>query len=184
MTKPNDDHREELLNLEPSDPRLRDRHQKAIADHLEKFRPGFGTIRYAAVGLAGLVGALVCGSLSLTEPASTPMPIRALLALFALIGLGWSVFAGWGLARRRGDYAAERALAAKMAFGFTLAAVMGLSFASSLTGKDAQGAPLIATGLGLLVLASVLLTNARIEQAELAIREQILRLEARLLDRN
>lgn len=40
--------------------------------------------------------------------------------------------------------------------------------------------PLIATGLALLSLGAVLLLSARIEQAELSIREQILRLECHM----
>lgn len=181
MIERNDDFKE-LLNLDASDPALRERHRKALAARLGDLPPTFGKTRYAAVGLAGLVAALVCGSLSLTEPATTPGATRALLALFALIGLGWTLFAGWGLARRRGGYAAERALAAKMAFGFTLAAITGVSLASAVSGKEAAAAPLLAVGLSLLILAAVLMTNARIDEAELAIRERILRLELRLLD--
>lgn len=184
MIERNDDDLKDLLDLDSSDPALRERHRKALAARLGDLPPAFGKTRHAAVGLAGLVAALVCGSLSLTEPATIPGATRGLLALFALIGLGWTLFAGWALAKRRGDYAAERALAAKMAFGFTLAAIAGVSFAAALTGKEAAAAPLLAVGLALLILAAVLMTNARIDQAELAIRERILRLELRLLDRS
>ncbi len=173
----------ELLDLDAQNPGFRARYQKDLGTHLGNTLPKFRKTRYVVVGLAGLIGCLVCGSLSLTEPASTPNAVRGLLALFAIFGLGWTLFAGWALARGRGGYAAERALAAKMAFGFTLASVMALSLVSSLSGKETAGMPLVATGLALLILASVLLTNARIDQAELAIREQILRLECRLLDR-
>ena len=133
------------------------------------------------VGLAGLVGCLVCGSLAITEPASLPAAVRGLLALLAFFGLGWSLLAARVLARGRGDLINHRTLAARMAFGFTLAAVVALSVVSSLSGRPAVGMPLVATALALLILAAVLLIDVRIERSESMVREQILRVERRLV---
>jgi hypothetical protein len=170
-----------LLNdLEPADPALRERYTSILDGGMAELRPDVGKARYIAVGLAGLVGCLVCGSLALTEPDSTPRAIRWLMTLFTFFGLGWTILAAWALARGRGGFATERLVASRTAFGFTLAAVMAISLASTLLGKETASAPLLTTGVALLILASVLLVGARIEGAELSIREQILRLECRI----
>jgi hypothetical protein len=170
-----------LLNdLEPTDPEIRARYRSILDAGLAEFHPGGGKARYITVGIAGLVGTLVCASLALTEPGSTPLAVRGLLTLFAFFGLGWTILSAWALTRRRGGFATERLVASRMAFWFTFAAVVGLSLASSLLGRELAATPVIATGLALMILASVLLINARTEIAELAIREQILRLECRI----
>ncbi|MDR3617884.1 MAG: hypothetical protein P4L85_00930 [Paludisphaera borealis] len=172
---------DKLLNdLEPTDPALQARYRSILDAGLADLKPGGGKARYIAIGLAGLIGCVVCGSLGLTEPESTPRAVRWLLILFAFFGLGWTLLAGWMLARGRGNFAAERLIAARMAFGFTLVAVTALSLTSSLLGKESASMPLVATGLALLILGAVLLIGARIEQAEQTIREQILRLECRI----
>jgi hypothetical protein len=171
---------DKLLNdLEPTDPALRARYREAVDAGLAEMRSGRGKARYVAIGLAGLIGCVVCGSLGLTEPESTPRAVRGLLILFAFFGLGWTLLAGWALARGRGNFAVERQAAARMAFGFTLAAVLALALVSSLLGKESESTPLIMTGLALLTLAAVVATAARIEQAEQSIRDQVLRLECR-----
>jgi len=171
---------DKLLNdLEPTDPALRARYGAILDAGLADLKPGGGQARYIAIGLAGLIGCVVCGSLGLTEPESTPRAVRGLLILFAFFGLGWMMLAAWMLARGRGNFAADRLVTARMAFGFTLVAVLALSLTSSLLGKESASMPLVATGLALLILGAVLLITARIEQVEQTIREQILRLECR-----
>jgi hypothetical protein len=142
-------------------------------------RPGPDT---QAVGLAGLAGCLVCGSLAITEPATLRVEVRGLLVLFAFFGLGWTLLAARVLARGQGNFIAHRTMAARMAFGFTLASVVALSLASSLSARSAVGMPMVATGLALLILAAVHLIDARIERSESLLREQILRVESRLTE--
>ncbi len=144
--------------------------------------PGSRSIQLMAIGVAGLIGCLVCGSLALTEPSTTPGAVRSLLALFASFGLGWTLLATWLLSRGRGNFFQQRTLAAQMAFGFTLAAVVALSLAAFSLGKEEAGTPMLATGLALLILAAVIVIDVRIERAELTIREQILRVETRLVE--
>lgn len=169
-----------LLNeLDPTDPGLPDGTNAIRVARLPAPEPG-GKLRYILVGLAGLVGSVVCGSLGLTEPETTPRAVRGLLILFAFFGLGWTLLAAWVLARGRGNFAFERLVAARMAFGFTLVAVLALALSSSLLSRESQGGPMLATGLALLTLGAVVLIGARIEQAELSIREQVLRLECRI----
>ncbi len=180
MNEKNDHLSERLIDLDPHDPGLRKRYGSTLHSHLDRHLTMPRRAHYVAVGLAGLVGSLVCGSLAITEPASLPMRVRMLLALFAFFGLSWTVLAAWALARGRGDFIARRTMAARMAFGFTLISVIALSLVSFLSGKAAVGMPMVLTALALLILAAVLLIDARIERAESTIREQILRVESRL----
>ncbi len=180
MNEPSDRLVERLIDLDPQDPGLRERYGSSLHSHLDRRLTVPYRARYVVVGLAGLIGSLVCGSLAITEPASLPAGVRMLLALFAFFGLSWTLLAAWALARGRGDFIAERTMAARMAFGFTLISVIALSLVSFLSGKAVVGMPMVTTGLAMLILAAVLLIDARIERSESVIREQLLRVESRL----
>jgi hypothetical protein len=182
MTDRDDSLGERLLNFDPQDPAIRERYGAALHATFDRHLSGPRRVQYGAVGLAGLIGCLVCGSLAITEPATTPAAVKGLLALFAFFGLGWAILGSWILARGGGNLVAHRTLAARMAFGFTLSSVIALALVTFLLGRGAVGLPILATGLALLILAAVLLTDVRIERSELTIREQILRLECRLID--
>ncbi|AMV36679.1 hypothetical protein [Planctomyces sp. SH-PL62] len=170
-----------FLDSEPIDPALRERYQAILEARLGSNWPLGRKTRYVLIAAAGLIGFLVAGSLSLTEPDATPRAVRGLLGLFALFGLGWATFAGWALARRRGGIASERRAASRIALGFTLAALVGIGLTAIALGKEAAAAPMLVVGLGFLVLAAVGSVQARIEEAELAVREQLLRLESRII---
>lgn len=174
--------RERLLEFDPQDPKIRQRYGAALDAAFDRHLSGPRRAQFGALGLAGLIGCLVCGSLAITEPATMPAAVRGLLALLAFFGLGWTLLAGWVLARGRGSLIPERTVAARMAFGFTLTTVIALSLVTFLSGRGAVGMPMLTTGLALLVLAAVLLIDVRIERSELSIREQLLRLECRVVD--
>ena len=177
-----DRHLRGFLDFDTQDPAIRDRHQALLEAKLGSAWPLGKKANYAALAVVGLLGFLAAGSLSLTEPPSTPAATRGLLALLSFIGLGWAVFATWALARFRGGFAGERLEASRMALGCCLVALLGLASASAALKKEASAGPLLATGLAFLVVAAVGATNARIEESDLAIREQILRLEARIVE--
>ena len=182
MTEPNDAMGERLLGFDSPDPAIHQRYGAELHSQLETHLSKSRRVQFVAVGVTGLIGSLVCGSLAITEPATTPVAVRSLLALFASFGLGWTLLATWVLARGGGNFILQRTLAARMAFGFTLTAVVALSLVTFSLGREAAGLPMLATGLALLILAAVLLTDVRIERAELTIREQILRVESRLVE--
>lgn len=163
-----------------SDPALRERYGAALRAHLDEHLSGAGRGRYVAVGVAGLIGALACGSLAITEPAGLSPQVRGALALLAFVGLAWTLFAAWAVARSRGDYVDQRMLAVRLGFGLTLVTVIALAAISSTTGHPSSGMPLVAAGMAMLILAAVLLIDGRIERSELAIREHLLRIESRL----
>jgi hypothetical protein len=167
-------------DFDAMDPALRRRYQEVLEARLGPAWPVGRKARHLVLGAAGLAGFLAAGSLSLTEPTSTPAPTRALLGMFALLSLGWSVFAMRGLARLAGDYASERLLAARIAVGFALAALVGLGLASAALQKGPAALPMLLAALGFVVVAAAGSIHARIDQAELSRREQLLRLEARL----
>ncbi len=169
-----------FADFDAMDPTLRRRHQEILEAKLGPNWPLGRTGRPLAVGAIGLAGFLAAGSLSLTEPATTPAPTRALLGMLALFSLGWTVFALRGLARRTGDFASERVLASQIAVGFALAALVGLALTAGVLQKGPAAQPMLITALGFVVVAATGSVQARIDQAELSQREQSLRVEAML----
>lgn len=162
------------------DPKLRREYQERLDARLGATWPLGRKGRYRLLGAVGFVGFLVAGSLSLTEPATTPMPTRALLGLLALVSLGWSAFAMRSLARRTGDFADERLLASRIAVVFSLAALLALGLAASALQREAAAQPMLIATLGLVVVAACGSIGARVDRAELSLREQLLRLEVRV----
>jgi hypothetical protein len=169
------------IDAEMDNPELRDRYQAAVQSHLDDYLARTRKARYVLVGLAGLVGALVCGSLAMTEPDSLPRGVRLLLYLFASFGLAWTAFAGWVLTRGQGEFQAQRAVAARMAVGFTLASVFALAGVSSMSGRPVAGLPLMLVGMAMLIFAAVRYIGGEIDRSESITREHLLRIESRLV---
>ncbi len=182
MTNRNDAPTDSLIETDPRDPRLRERYEAGVRSELERHLSARLRLRYIVVGLAGLAGTLVCGSLAMTEPDSLPNPVRGLFTILAFIGLGWTTFAGWVLARDRGDFPAQRTMAARLAFGFTLVSVVAIAVTTSMMNQLTIGMPMIATGAAMLTIAAVFLINDRVERSESLLREHLLRVEARLME--
>ncbi|WP_422931841.1 hypothetical protein [Singulisphaera sp. PoT] len=180
MLEPKDANSGRLLDLDAHDPALRGAYESRLRGHLEAKLSARPRLRYVFVGLAGLAAAVVCGSLAITEPATMPAAVRGLMTLFVFMGLGWTLLATAVLARGPEGFVARRSVSAMMAFGFTLVTLIALSVVSSLTGKSAAALPMLMTGLAMLICAAVVVIDARIERAESLIREQVLRVEARL----
>jgi|GEM_PF-2385477 len=153
---------------------------EAIASLFDRQLTRTSTLKYLVMGGGGLVACLVCGELALNEPVGLARGVRGLLALFAVIGLGWASLATLVLARGGGGFVLQRTASARMAFASTLITLIALALVALVNGRGVEATPLLTTGLGLLVLAAVLLIDTRVEQAELTVREQILRLEKRL----
>lgn len=134
----------------------------------------------AVMGVGGLVGASVCGMLAVTEPAGMPVVTRTILASLACIGLFWAALSASVMRRGTINSAVHEALAAKMGFLFSLAAVAVLGVLS-LSGVGGQaGSGIVMLPLGTLVLASVVLISHHIKQAELRLRSKLLEVEYRL----
>lgn len=134
------------------------------------------------VGCAALASALVCGTLAATEPQLPPVA-RIGLAAGVLFGVGWIVAIVSVL--RRGELHLKRdgRRFARMAWGFTLLmtvffCVVGMSRPD----KPISGLLMIQS-LVFLIGAAVYWLNYRIEEAELNVREKLLELELRLVER-
>jgi hypothetical protein len=124
---------------------------------------------YLAVGLAGLGGAVLIGTLAATEP-GLPAATAAAFALLVLVGLGWAGFAGWALTRRTPLYAADRVLAGWIALAAWLVGGAGVAAIASFRGGLPWPAALVVAALG--AAAAAHLVSARRRRAALLARRQ------------
>lgn len=159
---------------------LRERYERAVAAMLVRpLTPGL-TLLHAGVAVCGLVGAGVCAALVVDEPTLPPLA-RAMLTLCVGFGASWSLWAAGVLRRGAVHRRRDRRAAARMAFGFTLIAVMMIAaLAAASPGPSATA--MLAVSLALLVTAAVVVLSHAIEQAELRGREQVLAVELRLTE--
>jgi hypothetical protein len=139
-------------------------------------------VKFSLLGLAGVAGATLCGSLAITEPETMPPATRAALGALAVIGLCWTAFAGVILRRGSVNAAVHGLAGARMGFAFTLAATIGIAFLS-LANYARKPLPVGVLFLAAapLVLASVVLIAELIRQSELRLRRDVLASEYRLM---
>ncbi|CAN5676404.1 hypothetical protein BH23GEM11_BH23GEM11_07120 [soil metagenome] len=125
---------------------------------------------HTALLVAGLLMAGVTAALLLTE-VGLPMRTRIAFAAMLVIGLSWSAFAGWVLARRRVLFAQHRVISGFMAVLFTGVFTVGAVLVGQI--------PAAAVGVTLCGVAGMLLVRARAKRAALMQRrselEQALR---------
>jgi hypothetical protein len=106
---------------------------------------------HTALLLAGLAGAAVTASLALTEP-DLPAGTRIAFVVLMAIGLTWSAFAAWVLARRRTLLAWHRVVAGSIAVAFSVVFTVA-ALALALWLAAAVGAVMTGTAGALLVRA-------------------------------
>ena len=115
-------------------------------------------IGYTLLALTSFSVAAVTAALVLTEPA-LPAATETALVLVTMVGLAWTVFAGWVLTRRRVLFAAHRIVAARMAVAFSALFTLG----AALFGPRGESGWYAAIGVGLVMVAAAvaLLVRAR-----------------------
>ena len=132
-------------------------------------------IGYVTLLVVSLTMTVVVASLWLTEPV-LPTRARVAFALMTVIGLSWTVFAGWGLTTRRALLGRDSIIAGRMAVIFTTTFVIGAFTLSYLSGGTAPYAAAM-MGLGLLAGAIALLVRAHRRVARLTARREALERE-------
>lgn len=135
--------------------------------------------RLALMGLGGLAGAAVCGSLAATEPSTTPVGTRVALAVLTLVGLSWAGLSGWVAKRGVLRGPTHGRAAALMGLGYSAAAAMAIGAMSMASSKPVNpGAVLLATTP--VALAMVVVITHWVREAELRVRRDLLEMEVRL----
>ncbi|MEV4723144.1 hypothetical protein [Micromonospora humida] len=112
------------------------------------------------VGLGGLTAAVTIGLLLATEPGA--LPLRTRIAFVAMIGVGmaWTGFAGWALARRP-LFAVDRVIAARLAVTFSVLMTVGMVTVAVMRAGPVGVLTVGGLGVALTVVAGVLLARAR-----------------------
>lgn len=152
-------------------------------------RPGYGPehivrglslprrVGHLVAGLGGLTTAAIVGLLWATEPGV--LPVRTRLAFAAVIGIGltWTGFAGWALARRP-LFALDRVIAAWLAVTFSTLFALGMMTIAVSRAGTAVVLACGGVGATLTVAAGTMLARARAHRRTLlARRDELERLE-------
>jgi hypothetical protein len=125
-------------------------------------------LRYVALLLAASTMTAIVIALLLTEPA---LPMRTIIALavIAVIGVSWTIFAAWVLTCRRVLFGGHRIVAGRLAVVFNAVFVAGALSVGLTTSKSS---PFAAAGLGVVMLCVAVAIWARAKRrfAQLAQR--------------
>jgi hypothetical protein len=170
-----------LLAVEPLSPQSRQQLQKELHAMFVRELTMTRRVIFGIVSLAALIGAVVCGSLALTEPNLPALP-RTGLAVGTLFGLAWAAVGARICWRGTLDLKLDARRIAAMVWVFTVL-MMVFFLIAGMSAKDRLlGLMMIANGLAFLILAAVYWLTYRIEQSELNTREKLLQLELRLAE--
>jgi hypothetical protein len=172
--------RERLLALDPPAGALRAEYERALAALFERRLDGWERVRFVAAAAGGAISALVCGSLALSEPETTPSSTRIVLGVMSAMGVTWFVVA-WRLLRRGSVHLiADRRRVASIVLAF--ATLQALYFAWAARGSFGWlawtrpgAAPALFTSLVVLIVAATVFVVHHIRESELRSREQHLR---------
>jgi hypothetical protein len=125
--------------------------------------------------LAALGMTVVVMSLWLTEPA-LPLRTHVAFGIMSGIGLSWSAFAIWVLARRRVLFARQRIVAGRMAVTFAAVFTIGAVATVAATGAAAALAAAV-TGAVMIAAAALILRRAHRASARLMARREAIERE-------
>jgi hypothetical protein len=117
-------------------------------------------IGYLVTGMGGLAGATLVGLLWVTEPTALPVRTQVAFAVFVIVGLAWTGYAVWALARRP-LFALDRIVAATLALTFSASTTAGAVALAMARGGVASVVAAVGLGLGLTYVSAVILTRAR-----------------------
>jgi hypothetical protein len=173
--------RDQLLAVEPLSPDYREKLEKELRTMFirQLNLPGrifFGVIAIFCVAIAGL-----CGYLAVMQT-ELPMVARVGLGIGTLFGLTGAVILARVLRRGAMNLKIDNRLIAGMVWVFTVLMMTCFLMLGMSIEDRVKGVLMIAYGLTFLVGAGVYFVAARVEQAELGLREKLLELELRMAE--
>jgi MFS family permease len=173
--------RERLCELEPQSPHLRERYNKELRDMLEKKLSPLMKLFLLAVAVTSVAIAIFLGSSAFVQGQLPPLA-RLGLAGGAVFALAWAALTVWAL--RRGTWSQRAQPAALAALSWVFAVLLETTFLLLAPEFPDHFHAIVALFAGLVILigAGVMLVATRIQQAELQMRESLLRLEYRLAE--
>lgn len=173
--------RDQLLAVEPLASNAGNQLQQEIHDMLTKELTTPRKIIFSMVTLFVLGSAGIGGFLALTE-SELPPAARIGLATGTLFGLAWVVSLVRILRRGVIDVKTDHRRIAQMVWVFTVLMVTFFLFLGMTSPDGVKGLMMIAYSLVFLIGAAVYWLSFRIEEAELNVKEHLLRLELQLAE--
>lgn len=176
-----DPFRHKLLAVEPFPPDVRHRLEQEIHDMMIQKLTVPRRLICAVVAVFATLSAGLCGFLAITE-AQLPLAARVGLGVGVLFGLSW---AAWSVrVLRSGEISLRRdsRQAAQMVWVFTVLMVVFFLVVGMSVPDRQLGILMILQSLAFLIGAAVYWLSYRIEQAELSVREHLLRSELHIAE--
>jgi hypothetical protein len=173
--------RDQLCELEPHNPLLRERYLKEVQAMFEQ-KLGLGSkVFLAAVSVASLAIAAYLGFLALVHD-ELPLLARAGLAGGAAFSVAWAALGGRALRRGTWELRLQPAALAGLAWGLAVLLETCFLVLAPQFPDHFQAVVTLFAGLVILVGAGVMMVTARVQQAELRTQEALLRLEYRIAE--
>jgi cell division protein FtsL len=173
--------RDQLCELEPLNPLLRERYHQEIQAMLEKKLTFGGKAFLAAVAVATLAIAAFLGGLALVHDELPPLA-RVGLVGGAVFAVGWALLCGRALRRGTFELRTQPTAMAGLAWGFAVLLETCFLVLAPQFPDHFQATVALFSGLVILVGAGVMLVAVCVQQAQLRTQEALLRLEYRIAE--
>jgi hypothetical protein len=173
--------RDQLLAVEPVAPDAREQVLKEIRHMLNRELSWPHKIFLAVLAVFSLCSAAVCAFLAITER-ELPTLARVGLGTGTLFGLAWLTLFVVIIRRGSMDMLRDQRRMAQMVWVFTLLMVIFFVMVGMSSPDSSKGLLMIAQSLVFLISAAVYWLTVCIQQAELNVKERLLRLELQLTE--
>jgi hypothetical protein len=173
--------RDQLLAVEPLSPDYREKLEKELRTMFIRQLNLPGRIFVGVIAVFCLAIAALCGYLAVTQ-SELPAVARVGLGIGTLFGLTGSVILVRALRRGALNLRIDNRLIAAMVWVFTVLMMVCFLMLGMSIEDRVKGVLMIVYGLTFLICAGVYFVSARIEQAELGVREKLLELELRMAE--
>ena len=178
-----------LIAAEQVDAKRKERYEMAVQQILNRTLTPARRIAYALSAILGLFGAVSFSVQAVTQHMTGEYAMwgRAILGLFAVLFLVFSVFAGRAAIRGTANLRKDVPAIAGIRWGISFLIFVTALFVAGLELKYGSGTWSVFTaivGLAFLVNGTLILTRNLIQQSELSLREKLLEIELRLAEMN
>jgi hypothetical protein len=173
--------RDQLCELQPHNPLLRERYLQEVQAMLEKKLTWRSKGFLAAVLVGSLAIAVYLASLAVIHD-KLPLLARVGLAGGAVFGLAWAFLCGRALHRGTWELRTQPAALAGLAWGLAVLLETCFLVLAPQFPDHFQATVALFSGLVILVGAGVMMVSVCIQQAELRTQEALLRLEYRIAE--
>lgn len=180
-----DSFRDSILEQEKWTPEFEEKFHKEMKNIMEKKLGRAGKIGWIFSTLLGIFFVVLFSYVALTAPPDFPLLGRIGFITGALFGAGWAILGVWTLKKKSFNLFRQENLAHGLSFGFVLLfLILSMMLGSQMEDKTLAILMTLNGAIFFMVFGIPALFTMRINRTEVGLREELLKLQLKVLEIN